>query len=118
MKIRQSMWESWHIIGFEADVMIKYLHEVKAVFASLEALPQVSVALDFSDAHYIDSSSITQIILFQKALAKKSGVVVIFGGNETIAEAFTLVSLRDCLPIFQTRAQFEAHARNTSARPA
>jgi anti-anti-sigma factor len=105
-----SKWRDWHIIAFENKVIVRNLHQAKNIFASLEKLNQARVGLDLSKTNYIDSSAITLIINLQKALNDNGGEVVIYGINDDIREVFTLVSLGDCIKIFESRELFEVYA--------
>ena len=108
MKISTEKFKNWHIIAIEGEFVVKDLVEIRVVFNSFIEEVSVKAALDLTKTNYIDSSAITSILNFQGRLNAKSGQLVIFGPNPEVRDVFSIISLKNSIPIYKNRYDFEA----------
>ena len=110
-------------ITAEISKLISYLkineQETHKILAGIEAQvaqekkePDPHVAIDFSNTVYIDSSSITLLLNFQKRIQKVNGLLVGFGPNKDISDIFSIVHLDEYIDIYNSRAEFERELVN------
>ena len=107
MKISTKKQNGWNIVSVEGRMVVREIRNVRKVFESLEKQPAPHVAIDFSKTVYIDSSSITLLINYQKRIWNANGMLVAYGANRDIADIFELVSLNEFIDLYKTRAEFE-----------
>lgn len=107
MKITTEKFNEWHIISVEGEFVVNDLVEIRVVFNSFIEEISVKVALDLSKTAYIDSSAITSILNFKGRLNAKSGQLIIFGPNPEVREVFSIISMKNSVPIYSSRQEFE-----------
>ena len=107
MKISTKKEKGWSIVFIEGRLVVKDIKNVRKVFESLEKQPTPHIAIDFSKTVYIDSSSITLLINYQKRIWNANGMLVAYGANKDIADIFELVSLNEFIDLYKSRAEFE-----------
>lgn len=107
MNISTKKQNGWSIVSISGRMVVREMKNVRKVFESLEKGPNPHIAIDFSKTVYIDSSSITLLINFQKRLWKARGTFVGYGANKDIMDIFDLVSLGEFIDLYKSRAEFE-----------
>ena len=106
-----------HIITIEDNFMIRYLDQVEERLKFWENEKRVHIAFDLSKTSYIDSSSISFIINFQKRVMQKNGKIVVFGPNEEVKEILTIVTFDQFVPVYNDRKHFEMVEKPTPPEP-
>ena len=112
MQISIEKQDGWSIVSINGRIVVREVKNIRDVFESLEKEPDPHVAIDFSNTIYIDSSSITLLLNFQKRIQKANGLLVGFGPNKDIADIFSIVHLDEYIDIYSSRAEFEREQVN------
>ena len=112
MQISTEKQDGWSIVSINGRIVVREVKNIRDVFESLEREPNPHVAIDFSKTVYIDSSSITLLLNFQKRIQKAKGALAGFGPNKDISDIFSIVHLDEYIDIYNSRAEFERELVN------
>lgn len=108
MNIHTESWSDWHVVSIEGEFVVKHLTAVRKALEPYEQEDSPRVALDLSKAAYIDSSSITLMLNYQKRLAARGGRLVTYGANSDLRSIFSIVNLAESVAVYQSRQTFKA----------
>ncbi len=84
---------NWRIISITGEFIIQNLFKVKQIFDEVERNNNLLIALDLSDATYLDSSAITTILNFHKRCSAKGGTLVLLRLNKDIEEIISILGI-------------------------
>jgi anti-anti-sigma factor len=86
-------YNHWCIISITGEFIIQNLFKVKQIFDEVERNNNLRIALDLSNATYLDSSAITTILNFHKRCNAKGGTLVLLRLNKDIEEIISILGI-------------------------
>jgi len=114
MNISIKKQKGWNIVAIAGRLVVREINNVRKVFESLEKAPSPCIAIDFTKTVYIDSSSITLLLNFQKRVKKAEGILVGFGANDDILDIFSIVHLDEYIDIYRSFEDIEKSVLSTT----
>lgn len=79
--------------------------QLKTEIATLHAEGVKSFIIDFSEVKYVDSSGLSAILLAERICKGSSGILVIFGLQESVKKLITISQLNKILVIVPTKEE-------------
>lgn len=112
MHIEAYLFHGWHVISIEGEFVIRYLGELRSRLSGLEQLDAPNIALDLVGVSYLDSSSITLMVNFNKRISEKKGsFVLIEPRNKEILDVLQIVGIYQTITVMRSIEEFEAHVQ-------
>lgn len=92
----------WLIISISGKFTIKNLVPIRRLFDNAESDMEQYIAIDLTNASYLDSSAITILINFHKRCIEKGGRLALFGINRDIEEVLSIVGLDKVITVLNS----------------
>ncbi len=108
MDIVAAKWKGWNILAIQGDFVVQYLVRVRKYLETFSHLKNPKVAIDLTNATYVDSSAITLMLNYNRRLMSLNGVAVVCGTSKDVKDIFAIVGFERGVKVFETREQFKA----------